>query len=69
MLRLGEDNGLPLEERCLRLGKGGVYLCEGVHLCEPEDKNWGVSSLPRRACDHVSPVFLAYLGSVLWPSL
>ena len=30
MLRLGEDKGLPQEERSLRLGKGCVRLSEGM---------------------------------------
>ena len=34
MLRLGEDNGHPQEEGCLRLGEGSVRLGQGVHLGE-----------------------------------
>ena len=34
MLRLGEDKGLPQDERCLRLGEGGVFLGKGVCLGE-----------------------------------
>ena len=54
-----------------------------VHLGELEDRKMGPSGLPRRgccspkrrkampsqACECLRPVFMACLGSVLWPSL
>ena len=34
MLRLGQDMGLPQEERGVRLGEGSVHLAKGVCVGE-----------------------------------
>ena len=63
MVRLGEDKGLPQEERSLRLGEGGVGLGK------PDDRN--VEFLVRLGypVTVLRLVLMAYLGSVSWPGL
>ena len=77
MLCLGEDMRLPQEQRGLRLGEGSVLLGEGDRLGKGMFARPGEGRLrlgEGRLClgkpvTVLRLVFIACLGSVLWPSL